>query len=331
MDILKEIEVTFHSPSVTCPDAAWRSDRAHHCKRIGIREAAYELIDLINGTPTIVTANVQRWRCSCGKEFYDPSCPYSGKGHASKEFANYIAQQILSDSTLTEQKLSDTYGISTRFISEALNRYMSDCKPIFQKSIRCHTVIIKQYMYDYILKLLVFGQLQDQGDVFFLGITNDSNIDEIEAIADLTSPSKIICFNEFISSLLSPFEQKIQVKSPNYPEITRITRLMDLFQSRKINFESMRLRLMFQSKFRRSEIRETRLGNTLPTVFHQICKIPSFQLPSYTYISYIDTDAVVREYGGPDFLEDKFEDWFLTCREIENLGDPPVQESGKID
>lgn len=146
----------------------------------------------------------------------------------------------------------------------------------------------------------LLSRLLTQGDVFFLGITNDSNIDEIEAIADLTSPSKIICFNEFISSLLSPFEQKIQVKSPNYPEITRITRLMDLFQSRKINFESMRLRLMFQSKFRRSEIRETRLGNTLPTVFHQMSKVLSIQPPSYTYITYIDIDAVEQEYGDPD-------------------------------
>lgn len=269
---LPTLTLEFDSDSVTCPNKAKSPKDFHSCNRAGLWRPPFTLLDVYEGAPVQVNVRVQKWRCTCGKEFSDPSNPYHGKSKTTKSFRDFIAQKLLSDSKLTEEEIATKYGISVKIVSQALSDYMKDCKFVFGKKAICDQILVKDIFYKGTERLLIFARFRKEEPVQLIGISDTVSRPEVmKYISSSYRPAEIVCSSRIIDDIFELGDA--DVLTPNTPtdlEIQRICTIINEFQVRNISYESMKFRLFFQSKYRREEVRDAGLGDSLPYRFSQI-------------------------------------------------------------
>lgn len=297
---LPTLTLEFDSDSVTCPNKAKSPKDFHSCNRAGLWRPPFTVLDVYEGAPVQVNVRVQKWRCTCGKEFSDPSNPYHGKNKTSKEFRMFLAQRILSDSKLREQDLASKYGLSTRIVSQALNDYMNEHKNVFAKKPICWQILLKSICYYGIERLLIFGRFQEDQPIQLLGVADTISRSEVLRYISLAPmPKSVICSAPIAERIFGTTDPYTIIEEEPYDrEIERICEVVNDFQQRKFSYEQMKLRLFYQSKYRREEVREAGSEIYLPYGFNQMTLMTAYLKRKILCFKrqYFDIDAIWQDY-----------------------------------
>lgn len=311
-------EVTLKDDIVPCCPKCGHT----HVIRKGMRREPFVRWDIVKRMPTQVSLHVRMWQCKneyCKYFFADPRSPYQTNEKTTAAFDIYIAETLLSSTSLPQSYLAKRFRLSESKISDILSTYISNSKHKLPPAIPCETLWFVPFRYQKKLSLLVLGRPDRQLRRFygsslwnrmaFLGISDEYSLESAFNRCNIKEPEKVrfiycpasLRRKEDAARLIERHNLKVLSLSHPNPIFWWSNKLFDIlkdFQARGFSLKQAGYMMRYTHAYRTPIIQKNTMQNNAFSKRIRGNDLP-FQYESSVgkLCFYVDAEALIHIYG----------------------------------